>query len=249
MGAGTSAVRRIALQAVDSTNADALRRMRAGESGPLWVTAESQSAGRGRGGNVWLSPRGNLYATLLLREPSPPRLAPQLAFVAGLALHDAVAACASSLAPSLRLKWPNDLLLGERKLAGVLIEAENTPVFAVAVGIGINCTSHPADARFPATDLKAAGAMVGVEQMFNALDQAMQSRLTQWQKGAGFADARRDWLKRAARLGESIQVRLPERELIGIFSGLDETGCLMLDTGGKTEMIAAGEVFALGAQN
>jgi BirA family biotin operon repressor/biotin-[acetyl-CoA-carboxylase] ligase len=245
MAAAGTAPRRIALAVVDSTNAEALRRMRAGEAGPFWVTAATQSAGRGRGGNNWVSPPGNLYATLLLREPCHPRLAPQLAFVAGLAVHDAVAAGVPSLAPALRLKWPNDLLLNRAKLAGILIEAENTPVFAAAIGIGINCQNHPAGTAYPATDLMAAGAAIVPDRMFAALDQAMQSRLAQWNQGAGFAAVRADWLSRAIGLGEAIKVRLPERELGGVFQGLDDVGRLVLKVSGRTEVISAGEVFAL----
>src|SRR5476649_2929184 len=123
-------VRHIAYETLGSTNAEALARARAGERGPLWITAKSQSAGRGRRGITWVSAPGNLYATLLLSEPSPPEHAPQLSFVAALALHDAVADCASALGPMLAVKWPNDLLLNGAKLGGILIEGESEPVFA-----------------------------------------------------------------------------------------------------------------------
>jgi BirA family biotin operon repressor/biotin-[acetyl-CoA-carboxylase] ligase len=240
-------VRHIALQTTDSTNAEALRRAREGEAGPLWITAETQSAGRGRGGNAWVSEPGNLYATLLLREPSSLAAAPQLAFAAGLAVHDAIAACAPNLGPVLQLKWPNDLLCNGKKLAGLLIEAENVPVFAAAIGVGINCVSHPSNASYPATDLKSEGAHVRAETLLAALAETMNSRLTQWKKGQGFASIRTDWLKRAAGLGEPIKVRLPDRQLAGRFGGVDAAGRLLLETAGKTETITAGEVFSLGA--
>src|SRR5262249_21737842 len=108
---GLAGVRHIAYDTLGSTNAEALTRARAGECGPLWITAQSQSAGRGRRGSQWVSPPGNLYATLLLSEPSPPAQAPQLSFVAALALHDAISVCAPQLAPALNVKWPNDLLV------------------------------------------------------------------------------------------------------------------------------------------
>jgi BirA family transcriptional regulator, biotin operon repressor / biotin---[acetyl-CoA-carboxylase] ligase len=247
MRADPTGVRHVALPATDSTNAEALRRAREGEAGPLWVSAETQSAGRGRGGNAWVSEPGNLYATLLLRQPASPSVAPQLAFVAGLAVHDAVAACAQNLGPVLQLKWPNDLLCNGRKLAGLLIEAENTPVFAVAIGVGINCVSHPDNASYPATDLKSEAARVTAVALFAALAEAMGSRLTQWARGEGFASVRADWLKRAAGLGEPIKVRLPDRQLAGRFGGVDDTGRLLLETAGKIETITAGEVFSLGA--
>src|SRR5690606_17114565 len=107
---GLAGVRTREYETLGSTNAEALALARAGERGPLWVTARSQSAGRGRRGAAWVSPPGNLYASLLLAD-APPARAPQLSFVAALAVHDAVAQVAPDMAPRLRLKWPNDLLL------------------------------------------------------------------------------------------------------------------------------------------
>jgi len=238
-------VRQIAYDTLGSTNAEALERARAGERGPLWITAKTQSAGRGRRGSAWVSAPGNLYATLLLTEPSAPAQAPQVSFVAALALHDAVSECAPQLAPALKVKWPNDLLLGGKKLAGILIEGDSEPIFAVAIGIGVNCVSHPPETTHPATDLQAAGAAVSLEQVFAALARAMTKRLAQWQKGSGFASTRADWLKRAAALGEEIRVRLPGRELSGRFEGLDETGRLLLRGQGGISTVTAGEVFGL----
>jgi BirA family biotin operon repressor/biotin-[acetyl-CoA-carboxylase] ligase len=194
-----------------------------------------------------VSPPGNLYATLLLTEPSPPEQAPQLSFVAALALHDAVAACAPQLGPVLTVKWPNDLLIGQAKVAGILIEGESDPAFAVAVGIGVNCAAHPSDVAYPATDLAAAGALVVPDALFSALTRAMQQRLTQWNRGGGFVAIRADWLKRAAGLGETLRVRLPGRELAGRFQGLDEAGRLLLEQAGDVTKITAGEVFGFGS--
>lgn len=244
---GLAGVRHKAYEALGSTNAEALALARAGERGPLWITAKSQNAGRGRRGNAWVSPPGNLYATLLLTEPSAPREAPQVSFVAALALHDAVSAAAPKLAPGLKLKWPNDLLCAGRKLAGILIEGERAPIFAVAVGIGVNCVSHPFGTFHPATDLAAAGVQATPEQLFAALVAAMSERLAQWQGRRGFGAIRADWLDRAAGIGEPIRVRLPERELAGRFQGLDESGRLLLERADGIEVIAAGDVFPMGA--
>jgi BirA family transcriptional regulator, biotin operon repressor / biotin---[acetyl-CoA-carboxylase] ligase len=242
---GLAGARHLKFEALGSTNAEALARARAGERGPLWITAQRQEAGRGRRGNSWASPLGNLYATLLLSEPSPPAVAPQLSFVAALALRDAVAECAPQLGPALKVKWPNDLLSGPAKLAGILIEGESEPAFAVAVGIGVNCASHPADTAFPAADLAAAGAIVTPGALFSALGRAMARRLEQWQRGEGFAGIRADWLKRAAGLGQPIRVRLPERELAGRFHGLDEVGRLQLEQPDGMITVTAGDVFGL----
>jgi len=235
----------VRLDAVDSTNAEALRRARAGERGPLWIVARQQSAGRGRRGRAWISPPGNLHATLLLTDPAPAAAAPQLGFVAGVALHDAAAAAAPALAARLALKWPNDMLCAARKIAGILVEGEGTPV-TVAVGIGVNCRNHPDATESPATDFASEGADVGAEALIEPLAAAMQARLTQWNRGAGFALIRAAWLARAHGLGQPIRVRLAERETAGTFETIDAAGRLMLRIGtGALEAIAAGEVFPL----
>jgi len=239
-------VRHIAYETLGSTNAEALARARAGERGPLWISAQSQGAGRGRRGSTWVSLPGNLTATLLLSKPSPPELAPQLSFVAALALHDAVLQSAPQLGPLLKLKWPNDLLLGAKKLAGILIEGESDQHFAVAIGIGVNCAAHPDDAAHPATSLAAVGALVTPAQLLDVLSVAMRHRIGQWNSGQGFAAVRGDWLKRAAGLGEDIRVRLPERELSGRFQGLDDAGRLLLEQPTGIATVTAGEVFAMG---
>jgi BirA family transcriptional regulator, biotin operon repressor / biotin---[acetyl-CoA-carboxylase] ligase len=243
---GLAGVRHKAYETLGSTNAEAMALARAGERGPLWITATSQSAGRGRRGSQWVSPPGNLYATLLLTQPSVPELAPQLSFVAALALHDAVATCAPKLGPALKVKWPNDLLAGQAKVAGILIEGESEPLFSVAIGIGVNCAGHPSNTAYPATDLAAEGSTVMPDLLFTGLSAAMQQRLAQWNRGQGFAAIRAGWLERAAGLGETLQVRLSERELSGRFKGLDESGRLLLEEGGSVNAVTAGEVFGFG---
>jgi BirA family biotin operon repressor/biotin-[acetyl-CoA-carboxylase] ligase len=244
---GLAGARHIVYETLGSTNAEALALARTGERGPLWISARSQSAGRGRRGSHWVSPPGNLYATLLLTEPSAPGAAPQLSFVAALALHDAVAAAAPPLGPALKVKWPNDLLVGPAKLAGILIEGESDPVFAVAIGIGVNFAAHPSEVAYPATDLAANGALVAPDALLAQLAAAMQRRLAQWDRGLGFAGIRADWLKRAAGLGEILRVRLSARELSGRFQGLDEAGRLLLEQDNGVTTITAGEVFGIGA--
>jgi BirA family biotin operon repressor/biotin-[acetyl-CoA-carboxylase] ligase len=240
----------IRLDSVDSTNAEALRRARDGVRGPLWVAAATQTAGRGRRGRAWASPAGNLYASLFLVDPAPPAVAPQLAFVAGLAVHDACAALAPGLADALRLKWPNDLLCRGAKVAGILIEGEGgapaatTPVVAAVIGIGVNCCHHPDGVEHPATDFAAMGAPIAAPALLDALRRTMAARLIEWDRGAGFAVSRGAWLARAAGLGQPIRARLPDREVSGVFEALDEAGHLVLRLpDGRREVLTAGEVF------
>lgn len=242
--------RLLAHDTVTSTSAEALSRARAAELGPLWITARAQTAGRGRRGAAWISAPGNLFATLLLTEPAVARRdAPELSFVAALAVHDAILLCAASLRETLALKWPNDVLVAAEKLAGILIESETIAgKLAVAVGIGVNCAHHPAQTAYPATDLATAGVEVTAERLFAVLSATMVCRLTQWRGGEGFAGIRSDWLDRAVGLGGPMRVRLPGRELVGRGEALDESGRLLLRlSDGSLQTITAGEVFALPA--
>jgi len=244
--ASAARVRLLSYDEIDSTSAEALRLMRRGERGPLWVTAERQSAGRGRRGRKWISVAGNLHASLLLTDPGPAEHWPQLSLVAALAAHDAVAEVAPEIKPMLELKWPNDLLLSGAKFAGILIEGEGSDEEgAVVIGIGVNCTAHPAGVIYPATDLAAAGAGVSPAALFAALSIKLPGRLAQWNRGNGFATIRADWLARAAGLGENIRVGLADRELTGRFEGLDDAGCLVLITpDGAKALVAAGDVIS-----
>jgi BirA family transcriptional regulator, biotin operon repressor / biotin---[acetyl-CoA-carboxylase] ligase len=241
-------VRHIAYDTLGSTSAEALALARAGERGPLWISARVQTAGRGRRGSRWVSSSGNLHATLLLSEPSSAASAPQLSFVAALAVHDSIANCAPQIERRLRVKWPNDLLIGRDKVSGILIEGQNEPMFSVAIGVGVNCANHPADTAYPATDLSAAGADISSDALIGQLAKCMHERIGQWDRGRAFATIRADWLKRAAGLGELLQVRLPERDIAGRFEGLDENGRLLLAMPEGRINVTAGEIFGFGGR-
>ncbi len=252
-------VRLETLTAIGSTNAEARLRAQRGARGPLWITATAQTAGRGRHGRTWISPPGNLYASLLLSDPSPFEHAPQLAFVAALALRDAIVAEAAALAPQLAFKWPNDLLLAGDKCAGILIEGEaafdseqaQAPKrLTVIVGIGVNCTSHPPRSNgtdsFPATDFRAHDAEITPERLFRRLSATMCRRVAQWDRSHGFAVILADWLSRAHGIGEQITVRNNGAEAQGRFVGLDQAGRLLLELrNGTLTKISAGDVFPL----
>jgi BirA family biotin operon repressor/biotin-[acetyl-CoA-carboxylase] ligase len=239
--AQAAGARLIAYDTIGSTNEEALRLGRAGERGPLWVTAKTQTAGRGRRGRSWVSEPGNLYASLLLNDPSPPDRFPELSFVAALALHDAVTARIPGLSSRVLLKWPNDLLIDRNKFAGILVEGEGA---TVVIGIGVNCAHHPAGTEYPATDLAAAGVRATPDSLFAPLTAAMAVRLRQWDRGAGFATIRADWLSRAAGVGKPIRVKTGDGEVSGIFEALDASGRLVLRLAdGTMQAVAAGDVF------
>jgi len=244
--------RLISLEATDSTNDDVLQAARSGDPGQLWVVAGEQRAGRGRHGRQWSSPQGNLYASLLLIEPCEPQHAPQLGFVAGLALHEAVEAVTGLGAPRLSLKWPNDLLLDGAKISGLLLEGHrlgNNGPLAIIVGMGVNVAFAPTGTPYPTKALQAAKPGLTREEMFQALSAAFAQTFSAWRHAARmnaadpFGPIRRLWLERAAGIGQEVTLRLPASEKRGVFEGLDRLGRLQLKTAAGTELIDAGDLY------
>ncbi len=234
------------LESLDSTNEEALRQLSAGVDSPLWIVAGEQSKGRGRGGRHWLSPKGNLYASLLLRLNVSATIATQLSFVAALAAYDAAASqLITAQIPDLRLKWPNDIMLGGAKLGGILIESLSPPDgygLAVIIGIGINASVAP-----PVTD-RAATALEcdpgACARLFETLANAFEIWLNRWDQGRGFADIRQTWLSRAHAAGEPISVNLSGSSIRGRFHGVDQRGALQLETApGVVVTVNAGDIY------
>ena len=230
---------------VGSTNDEAKTLARAGAPEGTLVWADEQSAGRGRRGRVWRSPPGNLYLSLVMRPGGTPADAAQLGFVAALGLGDGLdQICRPGL--RLRYKWPNDLLAGGRKLAGILLESETAAldrVDFVVIGIGVNVASAPRDVEYPATSLADEGiAGVPPATVLAAFARHFADWVERWRRD-GFAPVRAAWLGRAGGLGELIRVRLERHTLDGRFRDLDAAGALVLDTADGRRHITAGEVF------
>ncbi|MBB3770452.1 BirA family biotin operon repressor/biotin-[acetyl-CoA-carboxylase] ligase [Angulomicrobium tetraedrale] len=240
----------IRYETIGSTNAEALAH--SDGPAPCWFVANRQTSGRGRRGRVWQSEPGNLYATLLLVDIGPVACLPQLCFVASLALYDAVRAVTGIDPLRIGLKWPNDVLIDGRKLAGILLEGAVLPGGrrATVIGFGVNCAHHPLEAPYPTVDLAAAGYPTDPPGLLRALDAAMWDRIGQWDGGRGFAHTREAWLRRAPGLGQPVTVRLPGREMQGVFEALDVSGAMVLRCrDGGREIISAGDVFpSSGAQ-
>lgn len=235
---------------IGSTNAEAMRLARSGRSGPLWVWARSQSSGRGRQGKSWASGPGNLYSSALLTVDLEPQVWTQLSFVAGLAVHDAAAECLEGATSPWRLalKWPNDLLLNERKVSGILLESTVVPDTgpALAVGIGLNVQHSPDDAPPPyhATHMGAHGSTATVEQSLEALARAFADWFRVWDGGEGFSVVREQWTERAHGIGQEVGVNLPDETLTGRFAGLDDDGAMVLEPrDGPVRRILVGDLF------
>lgn len=229
-----------------STNDHAMARARAGDPGRLWVVAQTQSAGRGRHGRSWVSPPGNLYASLLLIDPAPKARAPELGFVAGVALAETLHKILG-YDQRLALKWPNDLIFDGAKFCGVLLEASTTSEgqFACALGFGVNCCAHPQGLPYPATDLAALGVACEPGDILPSLSARLASWLDRWAGGANFAEVRDAWLRHAGARGRRIRVAFGAKSLEGVFRTIDAAGRLVLETETGHMTVDAGDVFLL----
>jgi BirA family biotin operon repressor/biotin-[acetyl-CoA-carboxylase] ligase len=235
----------VAYDEIDSTNLEARRRVDAGETGPLWLTALWQTAGKGRRGRTWRSGSGNLAATLLLTTSKPPLEAAQIAFVAALAVAD----LAGTYAPASKvsLKWPNDTLLAGRKVSGILVESGPSARGGLwlAVGIGVNLAEAPNDVERPAAALAEHmdGPPPRPTEALGILAAAFERWRGVWE-AAGFAPIAEAWTARAHGLGQPCSARLPTETIEGVAEGLDFDGALRLRLpDGTLRRITAGDVF------
>ena len=249
-------VGRLVLAQTDSTNAHAARLAQQGTAGPLWILALAQTAARGRRWRQWDMAPGNFAATLLMTPQGAPAAVALRSFVAALALYDALADALSAVgadpASRLSLKWPNDVLLDDGKVAGILLESTSGPqgrsVQHLAVGIGVNLIAAPAMAAVELgavcpVSLTGQGGPEILPEPFLAV---LAGHFALWEAQLthhGFAPIRQAWLARAARLGQKVVARLPGGEIAGRFDGIDDTGALLIETAQGRETIAAADVF------
>lgn len=233
-------------ESVDSTNDLVLAAARSGGRAGLWVTADRQVKGRGRGGRFWASEPGNFHGSHLYVTDRPVGVLSLLPLAAGLAvrdtLEDMLTGCPAARA--LALKWPNDVLLGGRKVAGILLESETLPGgrTAVAIGCGINVAHHPGELAHPATHLAEYGVQCSIADTLPVLARRMAEALDRFEREPDRIAER--WREAAYGIGGPIRVRLPSTTLRGIFVGLEPSGRLILEEeGGSRRLVSAGEVF------
>ncbi len=238
----------LSYQELDSTNEEAHRLAQGGASHGAVIWARKQSAGRGRMGREWISREGNLFVSILLSPEAKLVELPQLSFVAAIALLEAIAPIvedAGGDVGSMSLKWPNDVLLNNKKLAGILLESfsENGKQW-VCVGVGVNVENHPQQVAYPATCLKDAGVQIISAKIVLArfIDHFIQN-YDIWQKD-GFAPISKKWQTNAANLGKEITVQSGKDKLSGVFKKIDHAGRMLLEAQDKiTHCIDAGDVL------
>ena len=195
------------------------------------VMAETQTAGRGRYGRTWQSPKGNLYMSLVL--PDMGKNTPYIAFLTAVAVADSLPDF------NVSLKWPNDVLLDGKKLAGILVEKVGDKVI---VGIGVNIISNPTEnVLYPTASLEGRLRPMTVAKrillQYNTLLELLDKK--------GFKAIRARWLSCAKGLGQPMSVHLADSEVQGIFKGISATGALLLKEKRSTRKITVGDVFLI----
>ena len=222
-----------------STSDFCARRAAEGEPERLMVVAARQTAGRGRAGRAWESPAGNFCGSALLRPRVPAGQGGWFALLAGLALIE-VLDPALPAPGAVMLKWPNDLMAGAAKLAGIVLDAtiENGMITAMIVGVGVNLAEAPPVPGRVTTSLAALGGAMTPE----ALAPAFCARLDHWLDvlASGAAPLRAAWMRRAHPEGTAITVDGGRRS--GIYAGLDDDGALLLREGDRVTALRGGDV-------
>jgi len=238
----------VCLDHIDSTNAEALRRAEKGQSKPLWIIANHQSQGRGRRGRKWITAPGNLFATLLLNWSGPRTVLSELSFVTAVSCADMLENLIeqSRSEAKIRLKWPNDILLDDAKVGGILIETSgvNTSSIAIAIGIGLNIANHPTEAlAYPTTDFAQAGLKVTSSEVFENLAMRFDHYFCQWQQKSGFEAIKQRWLDFGPSIGQHLKVNTGTGIITGNFAGLDDHGGLLISlSDGSQQTVLAGDV-------
>jgi BirA family biotin operon repressor/biotin-[acetyl-CoA-carboxylase] ligase len=233
----------VVFERLDSTSLEARRRVEAGARGPVFIVALEQTSGYGRRGSAWESRAGDLAATLLFEPAGPSERLGELSFVAALAVADIVAEMAPRI--DIRFKWPNDVVAGGGKIAGLLLERlsgkSDRPL--IALGVGINIVSKPEVAQYPtARLLDYADVAPEPVALVRRLDAAFDQWRRVWER-EGFELIRAAWLGRATGLGRRILVQLPGETVEGVFKDLDKDGALLLETQTGERRITAGAIL------
>ncbi len=252
----------LSVETCASTNELALREGLRGRQPPFWVTAATQTAGKGRDGRKWHSAPGNLHATLLLAFPRQTQSSTQLAALTGVAVAETIEDAAQNaisaraggapdwVKPEIQLKWPNDVMLGQTtdagKVAGILIETTTWPAdgtFLVAIGIGINVRTNPGNLDQPTSSLADHGIDPPLEALLAQLDHAMLGWLARWQNGTSFDEVKNRWHERSGAIGRRVNLQHADKPIAGICQGLDDDGALLLiDAHGRLRRITYGDV-------
>lgn len=232
------------LHSVDSTNAEVLRRLASGHAPPFIVLAERQTSGRGRRGRNWISPFGeNLYYSLALQVSGGMRQLEGLSLVVGLALLRALRTAGVARAG---LKWPNDVLVDGRKIAGVLLELSGDPAdvchLVIGVGVNVNMLVDKVGIDQPWTSMRAElGVVVDRNEFVCELNRQL-SRYLAMHQAQGFPAMRDEWQGSHLWQGRNVTLATGGRPVNGVVLGVDEAGAIRLRVAGAEQSFSGGEL-------
>lgn len=228
--------RLISLKETSSTNEEAGRLPEGSDN--IAVQACVQTSGRGRMRRQWSSPAGNLYVSLCLTLPEL-KDAGFYSFITAVSLAGALKEIRPGL--EVKCKWPNDLLVGGKKISGILLETDGRR--KLVIGIGVNLVSSPSEnVLYPVTSLAQEGVNTDVSSVLSALVRCFDGWRKRFEK-EGPAPVLKAWEENACGIGKPIAVNLPDKRLEGTFYGLDKDGCLLLNMDDEIIRITAGDVF------
>ncbi|WP_202284187.1 biotin--[acetyl-CoA-carboxylase] ligase [Candidatus Liberibacter asiaticus] len=230
---------------ISSTNDECMKRALSGDLGNLWIVASCQTAGRGRRDNKWISDKGNLYASLLLIDSISKDSLTLLSFAIAVAMRSVIASTLP-VGTDVKIKWPNDILVFQRKIAGILIETLNLKngLQAVVVGIGLNVKHCPVDTPYPVTSLQREGGCIDLKDIFSLLFQDVARVLDLWKKDTGREEIMNLWRCFACGIGDLITIKLSYGSILGRFVGVDDFGYLLLEEKkGCVRQIFTGDIF------
>ncbi len=206
----------------------------------LVITAKRQTAGRGRRGRKWQSQEGNLFFSILIEFPL--KELGMLIMAATLGLVETIRFFAPE--SNVRIKWPNDVLLNNAKVSGMLLEKATGEYMIIGIGVNVEQSPNSAEMLYPTTSLREAGIEVNAEDFLRQYLPAFAKNIKR-----DATELRLDWLQNAKGIGEKITVRQNDKEQKGIFEGIDENADLILQIGDKKQKILAGDVFYTEVKN
>ena len=221
-----------------STNDDARALIQQGLAGKTIIVAEQQTHGRGRQQRHWQSEPGNLFCSFIIRPSLQLRDVALYTFAASLAVRAAILHFLPH--KNMQVKWPNDVLVDEKKISGILLEVESS---SLIIGIGINCAHYPDNALFPATALKSFAIETAPKNVLVILAGQLDHYISLLERN-GFAPLREEWLSHAYRRGQIITVRQDQKDISGVLTGLDANGALILQTAEGSATVTSGDLHA-----
>ncbi len=232
-----------------STNDTAKSLLEEGHEPAFWVVCDEQTKGRGRRSKEWVSLKGNLFASTTRRITTEPNKRASLSLVAGLAVVDAINKATEEPSSELTLKWPNDILVKEAKLGGILIEAQQSvrpDQTDLIIGIGVNIIANPVVEGRDTICLQSLDIQISRDKLLEHLTNTFQNRINQWDEGRNIEEIKAHWMEKTSPLGTMLTVKCGPEYITGAFMGLDTYGALQIKLNNNTiQTITGGELVSL----